>query len=261
MFNITQLNEVQLLVFGLALLRMTAFIFSASIFSAQSVPIVARILISLILTMMVFPSLNNNKTLLQVSEMQDQIIFLSTLEVVIGLCLGFLTRFFFFTVSMAGELISVALGLGQAQIFNPLLGSPGNAMEQFISMFATLIFFAINGHHIMLEGLIKSFSILHLASVQFNVIELKNIVLAAQDLFIIAIRLSAPILISMLVVQIGIGILSRAVPQINVLSTAASISTLVGIVLLIICLPLMTGELSSIVETTSHQLFRFMKGI
>lgn len=261
MFSISQLNEIQLVIFALIMLRMTAFVFSAAIFSSPSVPVSAKVLFSVVLTMMMYNAVATNKVIAHVSELQDQIILLSVFELVTGLCLGFLTRLFFFTISMAGEMISIALGLGQAQIFNPLMGSQGNALEQFLVMFATLVFFAINGHHLLIQGLLQSFSTISISAINMNTVEFKNIVMSAQQIFVIAIQMSAPIVVSMLIIQIGIGLLSRAVPQINVLSTASSVTALIGIILLIVCLPLMSTQMSNAVEETSAQFFRFVKGI
>lgn len=261
MIALSQLNEIQLIVFGLILLRMIAFVISAAIFSAPSVPLMMKILFPVALTMMMYSGVATNKLVAHVADVQDQIIILSFFELIVGLCMGFLTRLFFFAVSMTGEMLSVSLGLGQAQIFNPLMGTQGNALEQFLVMFSTLLFFAINGHHILIQGLLQSFSSIPIAQVDIQAVEFRNIVLAIQNLFIIAIQIAAPVLISMLVIQIGIGLLSRAVPQINVLSTASSVSALIGIILLIICLPLMSSQMSNAIEETSTQFFRFVKGI
>lgn len=261
MIELSQLNEIQLIAFGLIMLRMIAFVTSAAVFSAPSVPITAKVLFSMVLTMMVYTSVADNKMIARVADQQDNLIMFASLELIVGLCLGFLTRMFFFAVSMAGEMISVALGLGQAQIFNPLMGTQGNAMEQFVVMFATLVFLAINGHHLMIQGLVQSFGTIQVANVNISAIQLRDVVLATQDIFVIAIRMAAPIVISMLVIQIGIGLLSRAVPQINVLSTAASISSLIGIILLIICLPLMSTQMSGALEETTASFFSLVKGI
>lgn len=261
MIQLSQLNEIQLIVFGLIMLRMIAFVVSAAVLSSPSVPVTAKVLFSMVLTMMVYTSVADNKLIARVADQQENLIQLAVFELVVGLCLGFLTRFFFFAVSMAGEMISVALGLGQAQIFNPLMGSQGNAMEQFLVMFATLVYLAMNGHHLMIQGLIQSFGTIPVANVNITAIELKNVVMAAQDIFVIAIRMAAPIVISMLVIQVGIGLLSRAVPQINVLSTAASVSALIGIILLIICLPLMSNQMGGAIEETTASFFSFVKGI
>ncbi|MBC7753139.1 MAG: flagellar biosynthetic protein FliR [Moraxellaceae bacterium] len=261
MIELSQLNEIQLIVFGLIMLRMIAFVTSAAVLSSPSVPITAKVLLSMVLTMMVYTAVADNQLVARVSDQQNSLIMLAALELIVGLCLGFLTRMFFFAVSMAGEMISIALGLGQAQIFNPLMGSQGNAMEQFLVMFASLVFLAINGHHLMIQGLIQSFSTIPVANVNISAIELSRVVLGLQDILVIAVRMAAPIVISMLVIQIGIGLLSRAVPQINVLSTAASVSALIGIILLIICLPLMSNQMSGAIEETSASFFSFVKGI
>ena len=131
MFNISELNETQILMFGLILLRMTAFIVSAAIFSAQSVPVSLKVLFSVVLTLTVFKSVATSEALVRLHDLENSLLVLSAREIAIGLCIGFVTRLFFFGLSMAGEIVSISLGLGQAQMFNPMMGSMGNAMEQF----------------------------------------------------------------------------------------------------------------------------------
>lgn len=261
MFSLSQLNQMQIIVFGLIMVRMIAFVFSAAILSSPIVPVASKILLSLVLTMMVYNGVATKEIIVRVSEAESQIILLAFLEIFIGLCLGFLTRLFFFAVSMAGEMISVSLGLGQAQMFNPMMGHSGNALEQFLVMFATLVFFVLGGHHFLIEGLVSSFSHISLGFFSMNKNEFRDIVLTMQQVFVVAIKLSAPIVVSLLVIQISVGLLSKAVPQINVLSTTAAITALVGFILLIVCLPLMTSQMGVMLEEATFTFFKFMKGI
>jgi flagellar biosynthesis protein FliR len=261
MFSISQLNEIQILVFALILLRMTAFVVSAAVLSSPSFPVTAKILFSVVFTMLMFKTVATNKIIARVSEAQDQIILLAAMEVVIGLCLGFLTRIYFFAISMAGELISVSMGLGQAQMFNPMMGNMGNAIEQFLVFLATLLYFAINGHHNLIYGLAESFNTIEIARLTLNTDAFASVVYLAQKFFVIGIQISAPVLISMVVVQVGVGLLSRAVPQINVLTTTASITVALGFVILFISLPLIVFQLTGIIDLTNIEFFRFVKQI
>lgn len=261
MINLTRLNEIQVIVFALIMLRMIAFVFSSAILSSSSIPVIARILFSLILTMIVYGTVAQNTTIARVAQSEEQIILLAFYELIIGLSLGFLTRLFFFSVSMAGDLMSISLGLGQAQIFNPMSEHHGSALEQFLLMFSTIVFLLLNGHHLALQGLVQSFHVIPLADVHFNAQQYKNIVLIMQELLSIALRLSAPVVVSMLVVQISVGLLSRAVPHINVLSTASSVSALLGILLIMICLPLMASQMNGVLELTNLSFFNFIKGM
>jgi flagellar biosynthesis protein FliR len=261
MFSISQLNEIQILVFALILLRMTAFVFSAAVLSSPSFPIPAKILFSVVFTMLMFKSVATNQLIAKVSDQQNQIILLSVMEVLIGLCLGFLTRVYFFAISMAGELISVSMGLGQAQMFNPMMGNMGNAIEQFLVFLATLLYFAINGHHNLIYGLTESFKTVEVARLTLNTDAFASVVYLTQKFFVIGIQIAAPVLISMVVVQVGVGLLSRAVPQINVLTTTASITVALGFVILFISLPLIVFQLTGIIDLTNIEFFRFVKQI
>lgn len=259
MINISQLNEIQILAFGLILLRMSAFVMSSAIFSSTTISIAVKILFSVVLTLLVFKPVTSNMVIAHISENEKQLILMAAFELATGLVLGFFTRIFFFSVSMAGEIVSLSMGLGQAQLFNPMLGSMGNAMEQFYVTIGTLLFFVLNGHHMMIQGLVESFNFTQLASMHINVQSFAEVVAKTQEFFILGIKISAPILISMIVVQVGIALLSRAVPQINVLVTSVSVATMLGFVIIFISLPLLVMQMSGLMDLTTVEFFKFMK--
>ena len=259
MINISQLNEIQILAFGLIMLRMTSFVTSSAIFSSASISVLVKILFSVVLTFLVFKSVATNTVIARISEHQDQLVLLCARELMLGLVLGFFTRIFFFALSMAGEIVSVSTGLGQAQLFNPMIGSMGNAMEQFYTTVGTLLFLALNGHHMMLQGLVQSFSVSEIAQLQFNSNSFAEVVLKAQEFFVMGIKISAPILISMIIVQVGVALLSRAVPQINVMVTSASVTSLLGFTIIFISLPLLALQMSGLLDLTTVEFFKFMK--
>lgn len=259
MINFSQLNEIQILMFGLILLRMTAFVVSSAIFSSPAINVVVKVLLSVILTLCVFKSVGTNEVVARISAQQDQLILLCVRELFLGLALGFFTRIFFFALSMGGEIVSISMGLSQGQIFNPLMGSMGNAVEQFYIAIGTLIFLSINGHHMLLQGIVTSFSTATLAQTTYNISSFPEIVLKAQEFFILGIRISAPILISMIIVQVGVALLSRAVPQINVMTVSSSIATMLGFLILFISLPLLVMQMTGLLDLTTVEFFKIIK--
>lgn len=261
MFSVSQLNEIQIIAFGLILLRMSGFVFTAAILNSNSISAPLKILLSLVLTMTVFNTVATSSVLVGLNEIDDSIITLAAKEIFIGISLGFATRVFFFAIGMAGELISISMGLGQAQIFNPMMGSMGNAMEQFFVALATLLYLGLNGHHFMIEGLTASFQTVQLTTASLKSLGFLEVAKYAQEFFIYGIKIAAPVMISMVVVQVGVGILSRAVPQINVLMTAAPVTVLLGFAILFISLPLMLFQLNGLLELSTDELFKFIKMI
>lgn len=259
MINFSQLNEIQILMFGLILMRMTAFVVSAAVFSATSISVYVKVLFSVLLSILVYKTVATNVALVRLHELENNLLLLTAREILVGVSLGFVTRLFFFAISMAGELVSVSMGLGQAQVFNPMMGSMGNAMEQFYGVIGTLIFLTINGHHLVIQGIMQSFSVVEVAQMQFHFQSFSEMVLKAQEFFVLGIKIAAPILISMIVVQVGIALLSRAVPQINVLVTSASLTTLLGFIIIFISLPLLVTQMIGLMNLTGVEFFNFLK--
>jgi flagellar biosynthetic protein FliR len=259
--NFSQLNEMQILAFALILLRMSAFLVSAAIFNSTSISAPLKILISVVFTIVVFNPTASNEVLVRIEENQSDLLLFAGREVILGLALGFVTRLFFFSIAMAGEIVAIAMGLGQAQMFNPMLGSMGNAMEQFYGVIATLVFLAFNGHHFMIQGIVESFQTAPLATLSLQVATFSELVYKIQDYFIIGIKISAPLLISMTVVQFGIALLSRVVPQINVLVTTASLTVVLGFVVMFISLPLLVMQMSGMLTISMDEFFKFLRAI
>jgi flagellar biosynthetic protein FliR len=253
------LTETQMIIFGLIFLRMISYVVSSVVFGSNNISVPVKILLSVVLTMVVFPSAK--MMVLTDTQLTDELVLLAGREVLIGLSLGFLTRLFFFTVGMTGELVSISIGLGQAQIFNPMLGSNSNTVEQFYNTIATLIFFATNGHHIVLQGIAQSYELIPLAQMKLSVGPYAEMATFAQDMMVMAIKMCAPIIGAILVTNIAMGILGRAVPQINVLVTSAPVTLMLGFVLMFICIPLLVLEMNGIMDITHTKLVLVMKAL
>lgn len=256
MFNFTALTEAQILLFALILMRMSSFVLSSAVLGNPTVNAPVKILLSIVLSMIVFP-LVQLKTI-NMSIISTEIIGLVIREIIVGLALGFLTRLFFFVVSMTGDLVSMSIGLSAAQIYNPMMGSQGGVVEQFYTGLATLIFFGINGHHMLLSGIMQSYDLVTVAG-GLNVSPFADVAVFVQTTLEMAIKMAAPILGSLLIVNLAMGILGRAVPQINVLVTSMPVTIMIGFIVMFVCLPLLIVEMNGVVDITAQKLFEVMK--
>ena len=137
--NPFMLNETQILMWGLIFLRVNAFIFSCAVFSSSNISLPVKILFSLVLSVIVYLP-RNLVPVEAASLMEDQLILLAMKEVFVGVVIGTVTRLFFYTMSMAGDIISISIGLNSAQLFNPMMGTQTNVIEQFQTLIASLIF-------------------------------------------------------------------------------------------------------------------------
>lgn len=249
MFNIYQLPTGEMLAFALVFLRMSTFVVSWPVFGAANVPASAKVLLALVMALCVFPTLTLNVP--QLGLETSQLWLLALREVFIGLFLGFLMRFCFLAVSVAGEIIGMSIGLTSAQIYNPTLGSSGNVLEQFKNIIASLLFLAINGHHFFLQGLVQSFSLAPLASLSLDVQVFLEVSVILKEVLVIGLKISVPILISIFLANLTMGVLGKAVPQINILVTSLGVQIVVGFMVLFVMLPLFVVEMDLVMASMS----------
>jgi flagellar biosynthetic protein FliR len=253
------MSEVQMIVFGLILLRMIAFVISSAVLGSPNISAPLKLLLSIVLCVLIYPTVHVVPA--DLASVTDNLILLSARELMIGVTLGFLTRLFFFTIGMTGELVSISIGLGAAQIFNPLMGNNSNTIEQFYNTLATLIFFAINGHHLLISGIAQSYELIPLAQMKLSVGPYAEIATFAQDMMLMGIKMCAPILAAILVTNLAMGVLGKAVPQINVLVTSLPVTLMLGFVLMFLCIPLIVVEMNGVLDITHTKLMVVMKAL
>lgn len=248
-----------MIVFGLILLRMIAFVISSAVLGSPNISASLKLLLSIVLCVLIYPTVHVVPA--DLASVTDNLILLSARELMIGVTLGFLTRLFFFTIGMTGELVSISIGLGAAQIFNPLMGNNSNTIEQFYNTLATLIFFAINGHHLLISGIAQSYELIPLAQMKLSVGPYAEITTFAQDMMLMGIKMCAPILAAILVTNLAMGVLGKAVPQINVLVTSLPVTLMLGFVLMFLCIPLIVVEMNGVLDITHTKLMLVMKAL
>lgn len=257
MLNSFLANENQILFLALILLRVIAFVFSSAIFSSANISVPLKILFSVVLSFIVFPlhrfEAQNHP------ELSEQIIGNAVQELLAGVMIGLVTRFFFFAISMSGDLISISIGLSSAQMFNPISGTNSNLMEQFQVLLATLVFFSLQGHHLLISALSESFTLFPIAGPGFTWKSLPEVARMGSQLLEIALKMASPVVVSILLVNITMGILGRTVPQLNVLVTSLSVTLAIGLVVMMITLPLMVFEMNSVINLTGQYVFRLMR--
>jgi flagellar biosynthesis protein FliR len=253
------LSEVKMLIFALILLRMIAFIFSAPVFGAPQISVPLKILFCIIMTLCIFPAVNIQPKVLD--GLDNDIISLAGREVLVGLCLGFLCRIFFYAITMTGDFMAISLGLSAAQMFNPHMGEQGNIIEQFYGVLGMLFFFMVGGHHIFIGGLVQSYEFIKVGALSFNVGPLGEVATMGQTLFLITVKMCAPVMVAILLSQIAMGLLGRAIPQINVLVTSFPVTIMIGLGVMILCMPLYMNGLSGIMDIIGTKMLQMMKAI
>jgi flagellar biosynthetic protein FliR len=230
----------------LPFVRVSGAMIAAPLFSAVYIPTPARILVSIFITAIILPMLPpvQATNLIGIEAM-----LLAVNELLIGICIGLIVQLVFDAIILAGQIIAMGMGLGFAMMVDPQRGAQVPVLSQFLLIFTMLIFVAMNGHIDFLALLARSFEYWPVAGDGISRDQFSVVWMRGAELFSGAIRVAIPAVVALLVVQLAVGIVSRAAPTLNLFAVGFPIAMLIGFLvvdrLLPNLLPLLTTMLGS----------------
>lgn len=160
------------------------------------------------------------------------LVLLIAQEMMIGLLIGTVSRIFMTALDTAGMLISAQSGLANAQVFNPSLASQGSLIGAFMSVTGVLILFATNMHHLLIRGIVDSYNAFPIGQMPLSGDMADVISRAVSASFLIGVKLATPFVVLTLLIYVGMGVLSRLMPQVQVFILALPIQLLLSILTL-----------------------------
>jgi flagellar biosynthetic protein FliR len=252
-------NEAQVIAFALVLIRVSAFVVSWPVFGVPLIPNSIKILFALALAMVLFPVVDSTTVQQQIGS--TALIPMVVREALIGLFIGFTARMFFFAVNVAGQMMSLSLGLAGAQLLNPSFNEFSTVVDQFQVLIATLFFLSINGHHVLIAGLHESFMLLPLGFLDLQTSSLIAFGAVVQQILELGLKMAAPVVIAILLMNVVMAVMGRAVPQVNVLVTSIPVNIVVGLVVMVVALPMMITGMDELMLTTGERLFQFLRDL
>ncbi len=184
-------------------------------------------------------------------------------EALIGIVMGFLASLVFTAIQMAGSFIDLQVGFGFANVVDPMMKEHSAVIGQLYNFAATLLFLALNGHHLMIRGLADSFSILPLDSTMQMSSAASGVLQIFIVLFIASLKIGAPVVGAIFLTDVSLGILARTVPQLNVFVVGFPAKLTVGFLAVFAVLPVTLGVMSGLfggLERDIIRLLQFMSG-
>ena len=163
-------------------------------------------------------------------------------QLIIGISLGFLSNMVLNTFVLAGQIVALQTGLGFASIVDPVNGISVPAVGQFYLILATLLFWSLDGHLSMIRVVVMSFEAFPIGEAWFAPEQFRDIAHWAGWMFISAVTISLAPIVSLLIVNLAFGVMTKAAPQLNIFSIGFAIAQIMG--LLIIWLTLFKTHMS-----------------
>lgn len=214
--------------------RMLALISTAPIFGESRVPRHVKVGLAALLAIVIGPGLGALPT---VPVFSLPGIWIITQQVLIGVAMGFSIRLVFTAVQAAGEYAGLQMGLSFASFFDPSSGGQTMVLARLLNMLAMLIFLAFDMHLMVIATLVESFHILPIADAPLSANGWMLLVLSAERIFSAGLMLSLPLVTTLLTINLAMGILNRASPQISIFSVGFPLTLLVGIAMLLLLMP------------------------
>ena len=216
------------------LTRVLATLSTAPMLGSQKIPAPIKIGLALLLTVAIVPTLDPAP---QIDPASGAGLLVLVNQVLIGVAMGFAMQLVFTAVEMAGDLAGLQMGLGFAMFYDPQQQGQSALIGQFLSLLATLVFLSLNGHLLIVSALVESFRTLPISSTALSAFGWNAIAAFGARIFVTALFMSLPIIVTLLIVNLALGVLTRAAPQLNIFAIGFPITLTVGLVLLLVALP------------------------
>ncbi len=222
--------------------RIVGLMLADPLLSSKSIPRRYKAGFAMFLTILLAPVL---PPIPEVSVVSAQGTLIVIQQLLIGVSIGLVMRIVLTGVEMAGFLMGSQMGLGFAMFFDPQHSAQVPAVSRVLSVFATLIFLTFDGHQVLIATLAESFRLMPVGA-PFPATSLYSLAVWGGKLFEWGLWLSLPVVGTLLVVNLAIGVMTRAAPQFNVFSFGFPVTLFIGFVALYLSLPLMEPALSQL---------------
>ncbi|MDP4177051.1 MAG: fused FliR family export protein/FlhB family type III secretion system protein [Bacillota bacterium] len=231
------INAAYFLAFFLVFLRMISFFGVLQVFFPTGVPSQVKIAFAMILTLIMVPIINHSY--IAVTMTNYELIIKCMNEVITGLTMGFVTNLCFVAVRLAGQFMDTQMGFSMLSMYDPTANSSTTFLEHILYWFCILVFFNVDGHHVLIEALIDSFDVIKIGNSILNQNSIMIIIKAFIQFFAIGLKIAVPIVLIMILTDLTMGLIARAVPQLNVMILGMPVKILLGLTSFCFLLPLL----------------------
>lgn len=230
------INTMYFLALFLIFLRVTAFFAITNVFFPNGTPKTLKAMFSLIFSFALLSGVDYG-SLNEITSNYYLIIYI-IYEIVNGLILGLISNIAFEVVLMAGSLLDVHIGLSMVNTVDPNSKANTTITGNLLHYVALIIFFIVDGHHMLIKSLMESFITLPMGNGLLHAETMSTLIEIIANYFAIGLKIAIPIVLIMIMTDVAMGLVSRAVPQINVMILGMPVKMLVGILAISVSLPI-----------------------
>lgn len=233
--------------FMFPLSRILGVLATAPFFNNAAMPKRNRLMLGIVIAAAIAPTL---PTLSNIEPASWAGLAIVVNELLIGLAIGFCMRLVFAAVDMAGELIGLQMGLSFAVFYDPQNGTQMPVVAEFLGIVTLMIFVSLNGHLAMLAITSESFQVIPIGGQFAGGMGAASLLIVrfAATVFSLGVMLALPMIATLLITNIALGILTRAAPQLNLFAVGFPVTMMVGFSMLALVMPYLGAAIPGVFE-------------
>lgn len=260
--NLITINPTQIEVFLLVMIRVSVVLFMLPFFGSRNWPLPAKVGLTFTLALLLYP-LAANQAWPRINSLFDFGLIVVA-ELIFGLCLSLTVTIILAALQTGGQMIGFQMGLAVVNVVDPQTGTQQSIVAQLMYLTGVLLFLTLNGHHAFIIALADSITVLKPGVINLSLGLFNLVIKLSVQMFVLAVKLVAPALAALIFTHTAMGIVAKAVPQINVLLVSFPLTISVGLFFFGLCLSLlgafMSGYAGRDLGLTLGRMLQFMGG-
>lgn len=214
-------------------LRLNGLFLAAPVFGAALVPARTKVILAALLAFLIAPLVEPT---VPVEPLGIRMMLIAANQVLIGVAMGFIVQIVFEALTFAGQTVAMTMGLGYATLVDPLRGATVPVVSQFMLIMGILLFLSLNGHIALIQLLADSFQWAPVSDRMLAPDTALDVVRWGGRLFAAGVMIALPALVALIVVNLALGVVSRAAPTLNLFAVGFPVSLGLGFLVLLLSL-------------------------
>ena len=222
--------------FLLVLTRVSGIFLLAPFFGSINIPVYIRAGTAFAIAMVLFPVIDQ-QGIPQIPQSVVGYMLAVIVELIVGWLIGFVAYITFAAIHMAGKLLDMQVGFAVVNVVDPTSGQQIPLLGSFLYNLGIIIFLVTNGHHMVISGLFESFQMIPVLGATFDLSISDLMVDMTGGMFVTGLKIALPVLFAILLTDVGLGVLARTMPQMNIFVVGIPAKIVIGLFVLSIALP------------------------
>ncbi len=237
--------------------RIGGLLAAIPVLSGQAVPVKVKIALILSLGLLLAPMVHLPSVPYEPVALAAGLVS----EMTIGMAIGLAVRLFFSALEVAGELIGIQMGFGVVQLFDPATAHQMPIIGRFFTLSASLVFLSLNGHMFFVATILSSYEAIPAFGASLSGEVGDDVLRLSQNMFVLGLKLAAPVLVVIFVINILLAMLGRAVSQINVFVLSFPVTIAGGLAVLALSMPFAVELLARELERLQVTIEALLKAL